>query len=103
MKMTKEIYGQFLLSSQINYTSTYLAEHLEGIHHDNVQYFLRTSELSPRIVWKQVRSEIVFSPRGYLIFDDVVMEKIHSRSISLVRRQYCGNTHSVVQGELSVL
>jgi hypothetical protein len=98
MKMNKEIYGQFLLSSQINYTSTYLADHLEGINHDNVQYFLRTEKLSPRIVWKTVRSELVQSPQGYIIFDDVVLEKIHSHRIALVRKQYCGNTHSTIQG-----
>lgn len=96
--MNKEIYGQFLLSTQINYTSTYLADHLEGINHDNVQYFLRTEGLSPRIVWKQVRATMVQSPQGYVIFDDVVLEKTHSRQIQLVRRQYCGNTHSTILG-----
>lgn len=98
MKMTKEIYGQFLLNSQINYTCTYLSEHLEEITHDNVQYFLRTTKLSPRIVWKQVRKEIVLSPRGYVIFDDTVLDKSYSNKINLVRRQYSGNVHGVIKG-----
>lgn len=98
MKMTKEIYGQFLLSSQINYTCTYLADHLADIHHDNVSYFLGTETLSPRIVWKQVRQEIVLSKQGYIIFDDTVLSKPHSHKIALVRRQYSGNTHSLVKG-----
>lgn len=98
MKMTKEIYGQFLLSSQINYTCTYLADHLEGINHDNVSYFLKREDLSPRIVWKQVRSEIVMSKQGYIIFDDTLIAKIYSQKIGLVRSQYSGNTHSVIKG-----
>jgi hypothetical protein len=33
-----------------------------------------------------------------LIFDDTVADKNYSRSIELVRRQYSGNTHSVIRG-----
>ena len=36
MKMNMEIYGQFLLSSQINYTCTYLADHLESLNYDSI-------------------------------------------------------------------
>ena len=28
MKMSTDLYGQFLLVSQVNYTGTYLADHL---------------------------------------------------------------------------
>lgn len=88
MKMTMEIYGQFLLSSQINYSCTYLSSHLEGVTHDNVTYFLNTNKLSPRQLCKTVRSEIVLSVNGYIIFDDTVLSKIYSQKISLVRKQY---------------
>jgi hypothetical protein len=98
MKMTIEIYGQFLLSSQINYTCTYLSEHLEGVTHDNVNYFLKTTKLSPRQLWKTVRSEIVLSVNGYIIFDDTVLSKIYSQKISLVRKQYSGNVHGIIKG-----
>ena len=37
MKVTAQLYGQFLVSSQVNYTGTYLADHLEGLTHDNVR------------------------------------------------------------------
>jgi len=33
-----------------------------------------------------------------LIFDDTVADKNYSRSIELVRRQWSGNTHSVIRG-----
>jgi len=98
MKATVALYGQFLLSSQINYTCTYLADHFAELTHDNVQYFLRTSHLEPRMVWKRVRSDIVLSPKGYLIFDDTVFNKEYSHKIELVRRQYSGNVHGIVKG-----
>ncbi len=45
MKVTAQLYGQFLVSSQVNYTGTYLADHLEGLTHDNVRYFLKNPAL----------------------------------------------------------
>lgn len=98
MKATVELYGQFLLSSQLNYTCTYLADHFAGLTHDNVQYFLKTSRFTPRMVWKRVRHEIALSPKGYLLFDDTLLNKEHSHRIELVRRQYSGNAHGIVKG-----
>lgn len=98
MKATLELYGQFLLSSQINYTCTYLAEHFEPLTHDNVQYFLKSSHFSPRHIWQRIKEEITLSPRGYIIFDDTVLDKSHSHKIELVRRQYSGNAHGLVKG-----
>ncbi len=98
MKVTAELYGQFLLSSHVNYTGTYLADHLEGLTHDNVQYFLRTQHVTPRQLWHQVRAEVVLSERGYVLFDDTVLDKRYSRRIELVRRQYSGNAHGLIPG-----
>ena len=98
MKMTAQLYGQFLVSSQVNYTGTYLADHLDGLTHDNVHYFLKTAHFTPRQLWQQVRPQVVFSARGYVLFDDTVLDKHHSRRIELVRRQYSGNAHGVIAG-----
>jgi hypothetical protein len=98
MKVTKELYGQFLLSSQLNYTCTYFADHFQGLTHDNVQYFLKSRRFTPRLVWQQVKHQIVLSPNGYLIFDDTVLDKDHSHRIGLVRRQYSGNAHGLIKG-----
>lgn len=98
MKVTINLYGQFLLSSQINYTCTYLADHFAGLSHDNVQYFLKSSRFAPRMVWQRVKHEIKLSPNGYLIFDDTIINKEYSQQISLVRRQYSGNVHGIVKG-----
>lgn len=98
MKVTAELYGQFLLSSQVNYTGTYLADHLAELTHDNVQYFLKKQRFTPRQLWQQVRGEVVLSARGYVLFDDTVLDKRHSRRIALVRRQYSGNAHGLIPG-----
>ena len=98
MRVTAQLYGQFLVSSQVNYTGTYLADHLDGLTHDSVRYFLKTQRFTPRHLWQQVRPQVVLSARGYVLFDDTVRDKYHSRCIELVRRQYSGNTHGVIAG-----
>ena len=98
MKATLELYGQFLLSSQINYTFTFLADHLEGLMHYNVQYFLKSNRFSARQIWQRLKHEIILSPNGYIIFDSTVLDKSHSHKIELVRLQYSGNAHGLIKG-----
>ena len=45
MKFTKLNYCQYLLSSQINYTLTNLANHLAGISHDKINRYLKNEKL----------------------------------------------------------
>ncbi len=66
MKVTLDLYGQFLLSSQINYTCTFLADHLEGLTHNNVQYFLKNKRFSPRQIWQRLKHEIILSANTLL-------------------------------------
>ena len=91
-------YCQFLLSSQINYTQTYLAEHSEHYSHDSMNRFLRLDRLTPSLLWRNVRDDVVLSEQGYMLFDDVVMDKRHSREARLVRRQWSGNEKRVIYG-----
>jgi DDE superfamily endonuclease len=95
---TRLDYCQYLLSSQINYTLTNFADHSQQFSHDQLNRHLRDDKLTPRLVWEQAKEQLVTSPNGYLIFDDTVADKNYSRSIELVRRQYSGNTHSVIRG-----
>ena len=53
---TGNVLEQFLVSSQVNYTGAYLADHLDGLTHDNARYFLKTQRFTPRQLWQQVRS-----------------------------------------------
>jgi hypothetical protein len=50
MKFTKINYCQYLLSSQINYTITNLAEHLQNVSHDRINRYLRKEKLTPSLL-----------------------------------------------------
>jgi len=95
---TRLDYCQYLVSSQLNYTLTNFADHSSRFSHDQLNRFLRDDKLTPHLVWEQTKGHIITSPAGYLIFDDTVADKNYSRSIELVRRQWSGNTHSVIRG-----
>ncbi|WP_375449359.1 transposase [uncultured Nostoc sp.] len=98
MKTTTPLYCQYLLSSQINYTCTNLADHFATLSHDDVSRFLKEEKLTPRRLWEKVNPLLTSRPEGYMIFDDVVLEKIHSCKIQGGRRQYSGNQHGVIKG-----
>jgi len=91
-------YCQYLLVSQINYTLTNFADHSERLSHDAVNRYLRGERITPRLVWDNVRAQVVETERGYLVFDDTVLDKNYSSSIELVRRQYSGNAHGIIRG-----
>ncbi len=97
-KVSRLDYCQYLLVSQINYTLTNFADHSERFSHDAVNRYLRGERITPRLVWDNVRSQVVETERGYLVFDDTVLDKSYSSAIELVRRQYSGNAHSVIRG-----
>lgn len=97
-KVTRLDYCQFLLVSQTNYTLTYFAEHRPGFSHDAVKRYLEEEKLTARMVWEQVRGQVVRSERGYLAFDDTVLDHNSAFKIELVRRQYSGNAHAVIKG-----
>lgn len=45
-----------------------------------------------------MREDVVPSAEGYILFDDVVLDKRHSRTARLVRRQWSGNEKRVIYG-----
>jgi hypothetical protein len=97
-EVTRLDYCQFLLVSQTNYTLTYFAEHSPGFSHDAVKRYLEEEKLTARMVWENVRGQVVRSKEGYLAFDDTVLDHNSSFKIELVRRQYSGNAHDVIKG-----
>jgi hypothetical protein len=97
-RVTRLDYCQFLLVSQINYTLTYFADHSAGFSHDAVKRYLESDKLSARMIWENVRGQVVRSESGYLAFDDTVLDHNSSFKIELVRRQYSGNAHEVIKG-----
>jgi hypothetical protein len=96
--VTRLDYCQYLLVSQINYTLTNFAEHAEKFSHDAANRYLAGDEIRPRLVWENVKGQVVQTPYGFLVFDDTVIDKNFSRNIELVRSQYSGNVHKVIKG-----
>lgn len=96
--MTRLDYAQFLLAAQRNYTLTYFADHHDSLSHDAINRFMSSDKLTPRLVWDNVKDEIDAHESGYLIFDDTVLDKRHSKHIDLARRQYSGAAKGVIEG-----
>ena len=80
MKANFQTYCQFLTNSQVNYTCTYLADHID-LSHDSITRFLANNQLQPNLIWERVKDLIEFSPNGYIIFDDSVLDKNRSSDI----------------------
>jgi hypothetical protein len=91
-------YCQFLLSTQINYTLTYFADHVKELNHDRINRYLRGERLRPHLMWGNVKDEMVCSDQDYLIFDDTVLDQRYASKIDGVRTQYSGNAKAVIKG-----
>jgi SRSO17 transposase len=98
MKPTRRDYCQFLISAQTNYTQTYFADHHPQFSHDAINRYLNDDNVTPEIIWEQVKGVIETDPDAVLLFDDSVLDKNHSHKIDLVRRQYSGNAHGLIKG-----
>ncbi len=96
--VTRLDYCQYLLSSQINYTLTHFADHSAQFSHDAINRYLAGDKITPRLVWENVRAQVVFTATGYLVFDDTIVDKNFSTQIELVRVQYSGNAHGLIKG-----
>jgi hypothetical protein len=96
--VTRLDYCQYLLSSQINYTLTHFADHTEAFSHDMLNRYLAGEQITPRLVWENVKEQVVQCDSGHIVFDDTVVDKNYSYQIALVRRQYSGNAHGVIKG-----
>ena len=97
-RVTRTDYCQYLLASQINYTLTNYADHTEKFSHDMANRYLAGDKIRPRLVWENVKNEVCQTSRGFLVFDDTVIDKNYSHRIELVRKQYSGNAHKVIKG-----
>lgn len=91
-------YCQYLLTSQTNYTLTHLAENLENLSHDTINRYLRNSELTPSLLWQNLKGQIEEYVEASIVFDDTVLDKRYGQKIELVRRQYSGTEHRILPG-----
>ncbi len=98
MSFTKLDYCQYLLSSQVNYTLTNLAEDLKSFSHDTINRYLKGDKLTPRLLFEQVEPLLEPDPEAYLIFDDTVLDKSFGPKIEVARSQWSGNEKRVIRG-----
>ena len=92
-------YCQYLLSSQINYTLTNLAEQLKSFSHDTINLYLKGEKLTSRLLFEQVQPLLEPDPQAYLIFElDTMLEKSFGPSIELTRKQWSGNEKRPIRG-----
>jgi len=96
--VTKKQYVEYLLHTPINYTGTNLANHLEGVSHDVVSDYLAREKSTARQIWELAKEVINNNADSYLIVDDSVQDKRYSRKIELVKNQYSGAEHGLVNG-----
>ena len=98
MSFSKLDYCQFLIGSQVNYTLTNLAQHLQSWSHDTINRYLRDEVLPPRLLWENAREVMTFDAAAYIVFDDTVLNKEFGPCIEMTRRQWSGNEHQVING-----
>ena len=60
--------------------------------------YLRREKHTARPIWELAEPLINDRPGSYLIADDSVQDKRHSRVMERVKRQYSGNAHGLVKG-----
>lgn len=98
MRVTTLGYGQFLINSPSNFTGTHFADSVPELDHNSVFRFLKFEKLTPRMVREKVESDLIFSEKGIIIFDDTVLDKNFSRVLPIASKQFSGNAHHVVNG-----
>ena len=91
-------YCQYLISSQINYTFTNLAEHLHSWSDDTIRRRLKKEKITGRMVWESVKNHIEPDEDAFVIIDDSVLDKNYSYEIESVQYQYSGTEHKVIKG-----
>ncbi len=96
--VTRLDYCQYLLSSQINYTLTNFADHTDKFSHDTINRYLAGEKITPHLVWENVKGQVEQSAKGYLVFDDTIVDKNFSFKMDLVQRQWSGDAHGIIKG-----
>lgn len=97
-RQKNDLYCQFLIAAQRNYTVTELADRLNHQPaHDSFTKWLETDHLTPAMLWKGMKAEVNVH-QGDLIIDHTVFDKWYSENMDLVYRQYSGTHHTRVDG-----
>ena len=71
------------MSTQTNYTQPYFSDYHEHFSHDAINRYLQDDNVTPEIIWEQVKGVIETDPDAFLVFDDGVTDKNHSHKIEM--------------------
>ena len=97
-KCNLDLYVNFLTASQKQFSGVELSKvSPESMAHDAVSRWLSTEKLTPKLLW-QKSQPMVNKQGGYLVIDDSVLDKPYSQKIALVKKQYSGKHHGLVNG-----
>ena len=68
-----------------------------SVSHDTFNRFLTRQSLTPEALWAEVEA-YVEKKSGWLVLDDTILDKIHSKKIECTYYQWSGKHHKVVKG-----
>lgn len=98
-KINKELYCQFLLGAQNNFTMTAMAELLPDLTHDTINRWATEVKLTPKILWKYTESLMNKNKDdGYIVVDDTIIEKDRGKEIALTSTQFSSSDKRYVNG-----
>jgi len=104
-KCTKDIYCQFLIAAQSDYTATGLADGMtssnEPLAHDAVTRWQKYTKLTPSAIWQDVEpliEELGGKDSGWLVIDDMTIEKNKSYKLPMSSWHWSGSAHGIVRG-----
>lgn len=101
-KCSLDLYVDFLVASQKHYSGSELSKvSPESMAHDSVNRWLSKEKLTPKILWQESQY-LIDKESGYLVLDDSMLDKPYAQKIPLVKKQYSGKHHGVVNGINSV-
>lgn len=97
-KCSLKLYSNFLIANQNRYSGVELSKSCPHyIAHDSVSRWLSNTQFTPSDLWSEVK-RLVDVKTGYLIGDDTVLDKKHSRCNELAKKQYSGSVHEIING-----
>jgi hypothetical protein len=71
---------------------------LQTFSYDTINRYLINEQLTPSLLWQNIKLDIKKFEEGESVFDDTVLDKRYGQSIELVRRQYSGTEHRLLPG-----
>ena len=100
-KCTKDIYCQFLVAAQEDFTATGMEDGFTGseaeLSHDAVTRWQKNVKLTPAQLWPEVEP-LVIKDSGWLVIDDMTIEKNRSYQLPMGAWHWSGARHQVVRG-----